>query len=180
MWEGLIQGADRKENDGEFEIWKNAAFIKNGLDQWFYVGNLIFGATGLKANDADRCLVKKNPVMQQQGNPFILSTTLSDKKCRTKFLSGKIFCHPWKILSLLSDEKLCPTEILSNVENFNSCFFLSLFSQDGLKQKNKKQIYIILLKLVFWQNKHNIKSQSSIEIASNHFGGFFLTVGSTT
>ena len=96
MWEGLIQGADRKENDGEFEIWKNAAFIKNGLDQWFYVGNLIFGATGLKANDADRCLVKKTPVMQQQGNPFILSTTLSDKKMSDKIFVGQNILSPMK------------------------------------------------------------------------------------
>ena len=96
MWEGLIQGADRKENDGEFEIWKNAAFIKNDLDQWFYVGNLIFGATGLKANDADRCFVKKNPVMEQQGNPFILSTTLSDKKMSDKIFVGQNILSPMK------------------------------------------------------------------------------------
>ena len=33
--------------------------------------------------------------------------------------------------------------------------------------------------ILFWQNKHSLKSQSSLGIVSNPFEGFILTVGST-
>ena len=97
-----------------------------------------------------------------------------------KILIGQNFRHPWKISSLLSDEKFCPTKILCNVEISNSHFFSITFLIRWAKSREKKPIYKIFLKLVFWQNKHSLESQSSIDIVSNHFGGFLLTVGSTT
>ena len=65
--------------------------------------------------------------------------------------------------------------ILSD-ENFTQCWnFKFMF-----KTKEEKTDLPNLLKLVFWQNKHSLKSHSSIDIVYNPFGGFLLTVGSTT
>ena len=71
-------------------------------------------------------------------------------------------------------------KILSNVEISNSCFFSVTFFIRQAKTKEKKKIYIFFLKLVFWQNERSLKSQSSIDIVSNLFRDFLLTVGSTT
>ena len=73
--------------------------FKNGLDQWFYVGNLIFGETGVKENDEDRCLFEKKSWDTTAGESFYSKELpYRTKKCRTKF-----FAIPWKISSLLSD-----------------------------------------------------------------------------
>ena len=106
-------------------------------------------AVHLRCNNIHKpCIITKH-IMQNSGygRPY-----------RTKFPSPM---KNW--ITFIRRKILCDE---SFAESWNSCFFLSLFSQERRKQKKKKQIYIIFLKLIFLQNKHSLKFQSPIDIVS--------------
>ena len=84
-----------------------------------------------------------------------------------------------RVNSLWSQSRTVTSPVLSTtLRRWSSSSLTSVYL---IGQKILDKIFVGQnLKSVFWQNKHSLKSQSSIDIVSNPFEGFLLTVDSTT